>query len=1414
MSFTYANWTCLSASLNQGQRTVTPFGGSTTILNSPNLFMYGSPNDTITEITSTGYFNPVITDLSIGDWILGNGTDGSFLLFVQNIDNGTVTIGFVNTTPPSSQYLLKSQNLADVVSTETSFANLGFGSGQLLILNDLSFTGGVYTLTNPCPNYIVIICNTTGNKIRLPSAQGLGSFSLSEGPYIQVPFGFQSIEVDYNDGTNFETLNPPSMVNFTLSAKSTVNGQWLAVPRVLLMNSLSGNVDIISSDDSVNIDTSTGQIDLTVSGSGSSPPTIIYVSNSGSDVNGNGTIDKPYATLSHSLASITPSSSTPFLILMQGIFTETNLALKPWCAIIGQDSASLTVTGSVTLDASWSTGGELTLNHFYQLAFPATVTLDFNVVASGPALFTFANNLQTGSTALTITGHNTNGAVFLYSNNINFNGSWDITLNNCYGALQGGDTGNVTVNHSSATAGGNFNLVQLTIEGNLLLNDTTASAGMTLFVEECKVIGTTTYASNGSSTIEVFSNGNNYFNTPTIDNGTGGGLVQFFADFLTNLPALANGAGFNPSTIADAIAANNYFNPSAYTPVAGPPGEWVADSVVGNLAGIDAALNAITTGNNIPQLVYADSVTGNDGTADGSPAKPFLTYAAASAFAAASAVVNNPYTVKLIGNFSEAGMLLYPFVNIDGQDNAIFTTGGNVTLDTSWNSVSNPYCRVQGFILNANQVDLTFTTYQGAALEFYVNWGITPDIQVHGSATTGPEKVAFYGRLSYSGTPLEIEVYDVQSYFENMSAEGSIVINNNNAVYASETTVKNCQGISTIFNSTSNTQDSYLFVFGSPQISNITLQDNKSYVTIDSTSYTSQITLAGTSTTANINIRSLSDGVNCSTYTPINFSPIAIPGVYGNTNLTSYIAGIDSKLAGSGTPIAQNVYINSVNGLDSITRDGSIDSPWASYNYALSQVGSSATSTNQILINIIGQQSTSNFDIVPWVHVDGHNSGTITCSGSVINDLLWQSTNNAITYVRNCTFVAPAGLSALWGGATGNLLIYEGCDMTQVDNVFSSANNTNGTFNTLVIKNCQNPALGISSFPSGITLNDTFLQIEDAFTANITANATGSGGAGAQVNIVGCNVGGLVTIDSSTGTGGFALGQFFFSNIQIGPVISGVNSQIILDTASYTFPPNLTNGAIVGNIDPTGLTDSSLLTSFTPTNFNFVAGNWAFNSLTGYLEGIDNALATAGATLQAVYNNGTPGALGNIVLLNSANPLFIINNDGGTDQTTIVSYNGTATPSFRWGFTAQGLNTAPTAINYAKFLAHVTSSTAGAEFSDIELDAYQNGTELTVAKISGTDGSLTLPVVGGKLKYPNTAGGAIGTATLVAGIVVVNTGAIAVGDHVSVTNVAVSGTAGILTVPNASIVPGVSFSIVSTDGGDNSTVTWAIIGAA
>ncbi len=91
MAFTIANWACVSSSLNQGQLTVVPYGGSSTVENAPNLYVYGSPNDTIATIEGANYFLSMYGSLCAGDVIIANGTDASTLLIVTASSSTSVT---------------------------------------------------------------------------------------------------------------------------------------------------------------------------------------------------------------------------------------------------------------------------------------------------------------------------------------------------------------------------------------------------------------------------------------------------------------------------------------------------------------------------------------------------------------------------------------------------------------------------------------------------------------------------------------------------------------------------------------------------------------------------------------------------------------------------------------------------------------------------------------------------------------------------------------------------------------------------------------------------------------------------------------------------------------------------------------------------------------------------------------------------------------------------------------------------------------------------------------------------------------------------------------------------------------------------------------------------------------------------
>lgn len=132
MAFTDANWTCISSSLNQGQETVTPFGGSPTVLNAQNVFAYASPTDAVATIGASNYFLAQYASLSVGDWILVNGTDASEILVVTASSSTSVTTaGFAASG---------TVNTANIVNNAVTYAKFQQASAADVLLGNP--TGG------------------------------------------------------------------------------------------------------------------------------------------------------------------------------------------------------------------------------------------------------------------------------------------------------------------------------------------------------------------------------------------------------------------------------------------------------------------------------------------------------------------------------------------------------------------------------------------------------------------------------------------------------------------------------------------------------------------------------------------------------------------------------------------------------------------------------------------------------------------------------------------------------------------------------------------------------------------------------------------------------------------------------------------------------------------------------------------------------------------------------------------------------------------------------------------------------------------------------------------------------------------------------------------------------------------------
>lgn len=163
MAFTIANWTCVSASLNQGQETVVPYGGSSTVLNAQNSFNYGSPNDTVAQISASNYFLGQYASLTAGDWIFVNGTDGSTILVVSAVSSTSVTtasfaasgsVGTANIVNNAVTYA-KFQQVAASSLVGNATGGLANATG-ITLGNGLAFSGSALIVPVTNLNYVAV----------------------------------------------------------------------------------------------------------------------------------------------------------------------------------------------------------------------------------------------------------------------------------------------------------------------------------------------------------------------------------------------------------------------------------------------------------------------------------------------------------------------------------------------------------------------------------------------------------------------------------------------------------------------------------------------------------------------------------------------------------------------------------------------------------------------------------------------------------------------------------------------------------------------------------------------------------------------------------------------------------------------------------------------------------------------------------------------------------------------------------------------------------------------------------------------------------------------------------------------------------------------------------------------------------
>ena len=1110
--------------------------------------------------------------------------------------------------PAPTGALLAINNLDDVLNSTTSIENLGFGRPGILILTDADFAagGGTYTLTNPPPIYISMSATSPGRVLQLPPQNQATSLQASEDIRLLTGPTSQPININNGAGTLVHQVLPDSAWQAIPNDRSTIAGAWEFLG---VVESINGN--------------HTGNVVL-----GSDPQTI-YVAPSGDNINGNGSVLFPYATLSHAMTIATPSPSTPYEIDMQtGVYTETNLTLKPNVLINGNQS-TLTVSGTIDLDVSWGSGGFLYIQNFMSLDWPAVVTLDFDAVFAPFALFNLSNNILSSATTLHVTGSSANGAIALIGNNFGFSNEWAYVITNCYGAINGGASGDISVINTSETAGSNFSITDMTGIGNVLVT-TSSAAGMTLFHSGSLVGGNTLYQSTGPGVLTVFARGLKYQNIPTLDNGFGGGSVLFSADRLGALPVLLNGATYNPTSIGDAVRANLYFSPSNYTPLPGPPGEWVADSVTGNLAGIDAAL---ASGGGIAPAYAEGYFQGNtQDTVFSFPNTPVKVRATAY-----NAGELDGFTL-VDGTFTYTGLALRT-VQITAMLTATYEgTVQNTSFYITKNGVplaKSKQTSAIGFVTPSPEplpVQATSQVITGDTFELWVsnddntnaitvvdlNYSINGMSGSSANAGVPPAYAEMFFQDNVTPTPIanvNLPTKVVATYTGDMLKD--FTHSNGTLTYQGAVTK--------------------VFVIDADLTATYagTAQNTSFYIAVNGAvvAKSKQKTFIGPVTPA--------DMPNpCHAVVTLNLGSTVEVWVENNDNANDptivdfnlFVHSID--LIGTSPNISnleQAIWVNDLSGAD--TNQGTSDSPMKTYEAArlLAKARGASLALTFVIVPVGNFSITGDFIISPYINVAGLSlyNCNFNVSGSVLLDPDWQTADAPYTELSGFNFTVSTidlDYGSVFNPSGQSYLRFQNISL-QVSNVNITGAGDSIDCEQVIFNNCQNDIIGAGPnyTVDNVNLQMYNTQISGVMDLSVTSAVTNA----------------TCVIQASQGP----MGNMTFARPSTGKLevhvsacetyntswtISG-GAFVFVDAASYGFSLSFAGGATLAQLRLTsfgeGINANAL---FIPTNYTpIAAAGYAANTLTANLAGIDAALAAAGGGVvpsEMIFVDGINGS--------------------------------------------------------------------------------------------------------------------------------------------------------------------------------------------
>lgn len=987
----------------------------------------------------------------------------------------------------------------------------------------------------------------------------------------------------------------------------------------------------------------------------------------------NGSINLPYKSISYALSQITDSDQTkPYTLnCNSGTYSETDLHLKPWVYIQGNGS-SITVTNTVILDSSFSSGGFLGFKDFNNVDFQNGINLDFQSVNASFSVIEIDQLITQSTQNFTFVGNPTGTTILIIQGVFGFSGSPNFIISDCYGGIFSGNLNSLSLTSTVAsTQGFVFSSIINSVENNIDVH--------ILGANDCYFISKST--------------------TPTgsVNLNSSAGILNYIVDatsVIANSIPNVTGSSVNISyrNVSDGIEAN--YTPINYTPT--------NPQVKGHLEGIDSALGAATM---LPQsnIVYV-STYGNDSTGDGTQEKPFASLFKAMTHLSTLASPTAPYAVCLDpAQYNETSAVpMVPNVTVyaSGENTSIILNSG-VSIPSLWNTGSvynNLYWENISFASNLS-LDFSGIVNSGVTNRiFFDNCQFLFGLTLNGSAQNSPfyntefylsncqniltsvssDNCYTYINGGFFGSPLNFGTGTAtcQCEFDLLSTIcNKLNINATSGSFSTRGDVKACKfALPSTINGATTTifADTSLWSAGNPVV-----------------------------TSANVVKTTKSNAILTNNTTPfVNFTPT-------DTSVLGSLEGIDIAL-GLATGVKTNdVWVS--NQGSNTTGNGTVEKPYQTINYALSQITTNSSSNIFKIICTSGIYNETSIVLKPYVYIDGQGA-TINVTGSITADATFNSVGGNVIFGNFFNSNVSGSFNFDVSSGTQPVGIYIHDFNLEGNLTLTVKGNNSSEFATYCVINNVESSLGLMP----VSLENVFGYV-DACTISTFDYLANNPSIVFSFDSYGTTYFGGTSIEISAVSPSGVSSTWSDNDITSSSFVVDGSVQLKIDVSSCRSNniPVGTGGATISYVNVA----DTLSANYTPTNYTPVNG-----TVKGHLQGINNALSTTGLdSLQTAYNNGANGTIigvsGKPVNLTTANPaLSSVYDTSGNGQ---QRFYGLPVPNPSFTSPPASTSTNSTIDNYG-FLFHPNFNLHGVKvgFLSSELPSPSSSREIGIFRVS------------------------------------------------------------------------------------------------